>query len=296
MPGQRTTSHRAFTLIELLVVIAIIALLIGILMPSLSRARKQARGVICLSRCKQLGLGMTMYLNHFDRFPAHQWRIGDPDDTRVRWFDSMAQLLDGFEVQSCPSTADWEVGRNNSYGYNYKYLGSVRDNKCSDNPRPPYERYPVKQVRVPQTTIVFADCDGTGWKRDWAPEKPRGDHDPYRIGNHGYLLDPTYIPIWAEETYSGGELEPYAWQNWRSYLSDRHLGKSMAIFVDGHGKSVDPRDAYEDNRMWNGLGMDPGLDEQHPFYRLDRHVEYKWDKGSGQKWRYPTNEDNDQEP
>lgn len=294
--GSRPTRFGAFTLIELMVVISIIALLIAILLPSLSKARKQARAALCLSQCRQLGLGMIMYYNESGHYPAHQWRIGDPDDTRVRWFNAMAHLLDGYAVQGCPSTPDWEVGRNNSYGYNYKYLGSVRDCTHKTNPRPTYEKFPVKQVRAPHATIAFADCDGTGWKLDWAPEKPRGDHDPDRIGNHGYLLDPTYIPIWSEETYSGGELEPYAWHNWRSYLSDRHLGESIAIFVDGHGARVDPYVAYKDNRMWNGLGLDPGTDESHPLYRLDTHVEYKWDEGSGQEWRYPTSEDNEQEP
>ena len=70
-------------------------------------------------------------------------------------------------------------------------------------------------------------------------------------------------------------MEPYAWHNWRSYLSDRHAGKAEAIFTDGHGEPVDPREAYKDNSMWNGIGFDPGVDDSPSWWvDLDRHVEY----------------------
>jgi prepilin-type N-terminal cleavage/methylation domain-containing protein/prepilin-type processing-associated H-X9-DG protein len=66
MPQPR----RGFTLIELLVVIAVIALLIGLLLPALSRGRENARGTVCTSNVRQLGLAMVMYAGDFKVIPG----------------------------------------------------------------------------------------------------------------------------------------------------------------------------------------------------------------------------------
>jgi prepilin-type N-terminal cleavage/methylation domain-containing protein len=67
MPGfQIMGKSKAFTLIELLVVIAMIALLLGILMPSLRKARDAARRISCGSRLKQWGTAIQMYTNDND--------------------------------------------------------------------------------------------------------------------------------------------------------------------------------------------------------------------------------------
>ena len=66
---KRPLALRGFTLIELLVVVAIIALLISILLPSLSRARAQARTTLCGTRLSQLTKAVLLYADDYDETP-----------------------------------------------------------------------------------------------------------------------------------------------------------------------------------------------------------------------------------
>jgi prepilin-type N-terminal cleavage/methylation domain-containing protein len=94
---RATSFHRGgFTLIELLVVVAIIALLIAILLPSLSKAREQARTSLCLSRIGQFGKAFLVYADDFGDMPPflatlHETRSQGPNTIETWLADWLAQ-------------------------------------------------------------------------------------------------------------------------------------------------------------------------------------------------------------
>jgi prepilin-type N-terminal cleavage/methylation domain-containing protein/prepilin-type processing-associated H-X9-DG protein len=100
---------KGFTLIELLVVIAIIALLMSILMPALSKIRNQAKGTVCMSNMRQIGIAANLYIEDWEqRIPRGTGGV-DP------WFQVFMPYLSqrpmnndyrNVKIYRCPSYPD----------------------------------------------------------------------------------------------------------------------------------------------------------------------------------------------
>lgn len=221
-PSQSATHNNkthAFTLIELLIVISIIAVLMGILIPSLSRARKQARRLVCSSNMRQIGIATQAFLIDSDySLPPSSCHITNPDDY---WLNILSEYTQEQLLFHCPSEksknfVDWNkpLDQQTNRRYSSFAVNALLDPICwrYGGDTNPYNR--IHRIVKPQSCI-------------WISEAP--DTENFELADH------IHPESWD------GSLE-YA----KSFIAwDRHLGQSNYLFVDGHVETLDFEQTYQ---------------------------------------------------
>src|SRR6266545_3100274 len=248
--------RRAFTIVELLVVIGIISVLIGILMPVLSKVRQHGYTARCANTLREFGTAWQMYcasnrgLIVPGRLPRYNdaesvFDLGEGNEYRPRWYELLGAQLKRYPTKDpkkieddswtikdefflCPAVPDWNNSRNYPYGYNYHFLGNARY-----RPDHRYINYPVNSGRIKASqTVMAADCMGT------AAGKPKdkrmgyyadGTKDIFALGNKAHLIDPPRLTSksdYADPQKPGPEN--------RSGPDPRHNKKVNVGFCDAH--------------------------------------------------------------
>ncbi len=148
---MRRSHARGFTMLELLVVVSIISLLVGIMLPSLARAREAGRSAVCLSNAKQIAEGFQM--------------LADANDGRLPGIEAeqawdvlvQAHLGSGEGVFVCPSDEDaLAAGVSGFPGLSYGW----REGFEVDDDASSLSGKRLAEVARPDLILVFEDIPG----------------------------------------------------------------------------------------------------------------------------------------
>jgi prepilin-type processing-associated H-X9-DG protein/prepilin-type N-terminal cleavage/methylation domain-containing protein len=213
-----------FTLIELLVVIGIITLLIGLILPGLSRARDQAKTTQCLSNLRQLG--MAAYTYAIDNRGLLPPAMGSAN---VYWdfeYTDPAKVVPGIvwggrsnsRVQQCPSYEGRALGSNDPYtGYNYNtsYIG-CGTGEVTPLGNPHASPAKLGMCRPACAIAMFGDAMSAG-------------------GTNKFMRAPVLM---AGTDIGDGVSVSTRLAGTQGY---RHLGRTNVCYLDGHAETVSTR-------------------------------------------------------
>ncbi len=220
-PGYNSIVHRpkGFTLIELLVVISIIAILMGILMPVLNKARQQTNKLICTSNMRQIGIATQVYVIDSNyRLPPSSCRI---TDSNKYWLSVLSKYTREQLLFHCPSDksdnfVDWDRPLNEQQDRRYSSfaVNALLDPVCFRYGGTTNQYNCVDKICKPMYCI-------------WISEAP--DTENFQSADH---------------------IHPESWEGSVEYAKtfiafDRHMGKSNYLFADGHVETLKFEDTYE---------------------------------------------------
>lgn len=220
-------NRRAFTLIELLVVIAIIALLVSILVPTLGMARELARGTVCLTHLRAIGLATHLYAqDNNDWLPRSQ--MSASYNNVLPWEKAIVPELGGTLKDAA------------AVGNNTAYLNSLINNlyRCPTDRRPP--------ATLDSTEASYKLSYGENGSFELDADDPIVDDYPGKpLTWHlvGQTPKPTTTVFYGELAMTAvmnDHFMPYFWHSDANAAKEidgtRHKTQSNYVFVDGHAQ------------------------------------------------------------